>query len=209
MSLHRNNREHSSRHGTVAALLLGAMVFAPGCKGKAAAPAVAGKEAQPKTKTKDHHDHPSGVAKLEVVGVRKGKDQAGNVVLAAGKPLGADAKLVKTAAVRKAIETWLGKTVRLEGRVSAQCTKRRRWFSIVDDDSGRTIRVMTVPVFLAPRQVIGKKAHIVGKLERLAIPLSRARHMAKHHGLTPPDKTTIKGDEVHELVLRATGARFL
>ncbi|PIE19449.1 MAG: hypothetical protein CSA65_02125 [Proteobacteria bacterium] len=148
-----------------------------------------------------------GVERIEVSGVRKSKDDKGRDVLAAGKSM-PSAPTAKTATLRAKADTWLGKQVRLRGRVSAQCTKRRRWFAIVDDDSGRTMRVLTVPVFLPPRQVVGKQVEVVGKLERLELPLKRAQHMAEHHKLTPPDKASIKGKRVQELVLRAVSARF-
>ena len=99
-----------------------------------------------------------------------------------------------------------GKLVAIEGNVAAMCHHRKLWFSVVDDDSGRQVRVLTHPAFLTPDGSIGRKVRVEGMVEKIEVPGERARHIAKEHGTADPEK--IKGEVHHEGILRAKGARF-
>ncbi len=116
------------------------------------------------------------------------------------------APTAKVVALMKAPAEFEGKLVALRGSVAAMCHHRKLWFSMVDDDSGRQLRVITHPAFLTPGGSIGRKVLVEGIVEKIEIPAARARHIAKEHGTADPSK--IKGDVHHEAVLRAKGAKF-
>ncbi len=117
-----------------------------------------------------------------------------------------DAPLIKVADLLGDPGKHEGKLVALEGNVAAMCHHRKLWFSVVDDDSGRQVRVITHPAFLTPDGAIGRKVRVEGVVEKIEIPAARARHIAKEHGTSDPEK--IKGEVHHEGILRAKGARF-
>ena len=116
------------------------------------------------------------------------------------------ARVIKVAELRQRADELLGKAVALEGNVSAWCHHRRRWFAVADDQSGTQVRVMTVPAFLVPEGVMGRKVRVEGTVEQIELPAQRARHMAKEHKLRDPEK--ISGEVAREPVLRAVAARF-
>ena len=117
-----------------------------------------------------------------------------------------DAPLAKVADILSDPDKYAGKLVALEGNVAAMCHHRKLWFSVVDDDSGRQVRVITHPAFLTPDGAIGRKVRVEGMVEKIEIPAERARHIAREHGTSDPEK--IKGEVHHEGILRAKGARF-
>lgn len=99
-----------------------------------------------------------------------------------------------------------GKTVRVEGDVSAMCQHKRGWFSVVaEDKSGGFVRVTTTPAFLVPRGSVGKFARAEGRVEVIEVAANHARHLAKEHQLGDPAE--IAGN-IHQVVIRAAGAEF-
>jgi hypothetical protein len=99
-----------------------------------------------------------------------------------------------------------GKTVRVEGDVSAMCQHQRGWFSVVaEDKSGGFVRVTTTPAFLVPRGSVGKFARAEGRVEVIEVAANHARHLAKEHQLGDPAE--IAGN-IHQVVIRAAGAEF-
>lgn len=117
-----------------------------------------------------------------------------------------DAPLIKVVDLLDNPDTHAGKLVAIEGNVAAMCHHRKLWFSVVDDDSGRQVRVITSPAFLTPDGSIGRKVRVEGLVEKIQTPAARAKHIAKEHGTADPDKIT--GEVHHEGILRAKGARF-
>ncbi len=124
-----------------------------------------------------------------------------------GERLGT-APLVSVAAVLDAPDSFVGKTVRLEGDVTAMCHHRRAWFAIQDDGArdGRYMRVMTAPGFLVPAGSIGRRARTEGRIDVIEVPAAAARHFAAEHALG--DASAVRGAE-RRVVLRATGAEFI
>jgi hypothetical protein len=120
----------------------------------------------------------------------------------------AGAELVKVADLTARPEEFAGKTVRVEGDVSAMCHHRRAWFAVQDegDRSGGFVRVMTTPKFLVPAGSIGKKARVEGTVEVVEVPAKRAKYFAKGHKMGDAEK--ISGP-VKRPVIRATGAQLL
>ncbi len=126
--------------------------------------------------------------------------QTGATVLATGDKL-AGAQAVSVAELLANPEAFAGKTVRLEGNVSAMCTHRRAWFSVQSDDrSGGYVRIIAAPKFLVPEGSIGKRARTEGVVEIVEVPKEQAEHYAAEHQLPPQFKAP---------VLRATGAEFI
>lgn len=128
----------------------------------------------------------------------------GEETLVGGKLTGAPR--VKVAELMDKPDEHVGKLVALEGNVGAMCHHRKLWFSVIDDDTGRQIRVITAPAFITPEDSIGRKVRVEGVVEKIEIPAARAKHIAKEHKTADPDKIT--GDVHHEPILRGKGAVF-
>jgi hypothetical protein len=114
---------------------------------------------------------------------------------ASGKPVTrAGAKLtgVPVVAVTDLLahpDSFAGKTVRLEGNVSAMCQHRRAWFAVQGEGRpGATVQVIAAPAFLVPGNAVGMRARTEGQVEVVA---------------------TTAGPQAKALVVRATGAEFL
>lgn len=126
--------------------------------------------------------------------------KTGASVLAAGAKL-SGVPAVSIGDLLKNPDAWSGKTVRLEGNVSAMCTHRRAWFAIqADDKSGAYVRVIAAPNFLVPEGSIGKRARTEGRVEVTEVPAEAAQHYTQEHQLAAQPKAVL---------LRATGAEFL
>lgn len=135
----------------------------------------------------------------------------GETVVAVGGKLAA-APVVKVADVLARPQEYAGKTIRLEGNVSAMCTHKRAWFALQSEDkSGAFVRIIGAPTFLVPEGSVGKKARTEGTVELVDVPAETQEHFAQEHQLDPaaakaagprdgPQKTA---------VLKATGAEFI
>lgn len=120
-----------------------------------------------------------------------------------------DAKKIKVTDFLAKPDAYVGKTIQLEGDISAMCTHKRGWFAVVaEDNSGGTVRIFTKPTFLVPEGSIGKFGRAEGKVEAIEMSGKVAKYMAKEHKLGDPKK--IDENAVHKTyVLRATGAEFM
>jgi len=138
-------------------------------------------------------------------------DESGQTVTAVGNKL-AGVTVVNLVEVLARPEDFAGKTIRLEGNVSAMCTHERAWFAVqADDKSGAFVRVIGAPVFLVPEGSVGKKARTEGVVELLDVPAEVQEHFKKEHQLDseagqpgapqPAQRKTV--------VVRATGAEFI
>ena len=101
-----------------------------------------------------------------------------------------------------------GKTVRLEGDVSAMCQHRRAWFAVQDDGEreGRYVRVVTAPAFLVPAGSVGRRARTEGRVSVVEVPAGSAKHYAEEHKLGDP--SAVRGAE-RRIVISAFGAEFI
>jgi hypothetical protein len=156
-----------------------------------------------------------GAPKAEGCGC--GSDPAADILVrqttdpATGKPIQAvGAKLSGAAPVTvRALlgnpGAFAGKTVRVEGDISAMC-HRRRWFAVQDpgDRSGSFVRVLAAPAFLVPPASNGKKARAEGTVEVIEVPSDTREHLARDHGLGDT-----QGAPQRSVVLRATGAEII
>ena len=116
--------------------------------------------------------------------------------------------VVKVADLIAKPDDYAGKTIRVEGDVSAMCTHRRGWFTVQDagDKSGTYVRILTAPSFLVPPGSIGKKARAEGRVEVIDVDPGSARHYAQDHRLPGQD---VDGVPNKTVVIRAIGAEFI
>ncbi|MBI4705202.1 MAG: hypothetical protein HY744_29185 [Deltaproteobacteria bacterium] len=140
--------------------------------------------------------------------VREGKDPAtGAPMQVVGAPL-AGVPLVTVADLVARPEELAGRSVRLEGRVSAMCQHARAWFAVQNEGAseGAFVRVLTTPRFLVPPGAIGKRARAEGTVELVEVSAEAAKHFAGEHQLGEPGKAE---GPAKRAIVRATGAEFL
>lgn len=179
--------------------------------GEAAAPvAEIAKAAEPAGEPAGHEctgDH--GAAPIEHPDETTATDPAtgASITAVGGKLQGGDT--VKVADLLARPDDFVGKTVRLEGNVSAMCHHRRGWFAVIDDGdrSGTVVRVVTAPGFLVPQGAIGKKVRTEGTVEVVEVAANTARHFAKDHQVGSEEE--IGAEPVKSIVVKATGAEFM
>ncbi|MBI5494441.1 MAG: DUF4920 domain-containing protein [Deltaproteobacteria bacterium] len=134
------------------------------------------------------------------------QDERGQAVTHVGAAL-SDAAPVTVSDLLASPDAFAGKRVRLKGDVTAMCQHKRAWFALVaEDQSGRTVRVLTTPSFLVPPGSIGKTAEAEGVVEVLELAAEQAQHLAGEHKLGDP--AAVAGS-VKQVVVRATGADFI
>ena len=133
------------------------------------------------------------------------RQEGGKTIVHAGNVF-AGVETVKVSELVAKPDAYAGKTIRLEGDITAMCHHKRAWFAMAAEDrSGRNVRVVTVPTFLVPPKSIGKRAVIEGKVEVVEVPEARAKHLAEEHKLREPGAIT---GPLKEPLVRATGADF-
>lgn len=104
-----------------------------------------------------------------------------------------------------------GKTLRVEGVVTAHCHHKLAWFALRKTAKAtQALRVMTKPAFLVPKDVKHglTKASAEGVVELRTVPEDHAKHLAREHGLFGGEPDKIKGPQ-YIVSLRASGASFL
>jgi hypothetical protein len=104
-------------------------------------------------------------------------------------------------------QAFLGKKIRVAGKVMAQCVKRRRWFAIADKGKRPWLYISTEPKFFIHPTAIGMQAIAEGVLQEREIPVKAAKHFAKTHKLFGGKPKAITGPQ-KQLFLKATGAKF-
>lgn len=129
-------------------------------------------------------------------------DATGAKVTVAGAKL-TGAPVVSVAELLAHPDNYVGKTVRLEGNVSAMCAHMRAWFAVqAPGRTGEFVRVFSAPAFLVPENAVGTKARTEGVVEVIATSPETARHLAGEHELA-------QGAQQKTVVIRATGAEFI
>lgn len=162
--------------------------------------------AQPAHAPQAEHDCAEGTTALTDDKVVTRTNAEGQTVTHAGAEF-SDGAAVSVAELLRTPDAFAGKKVRVKGNVSAMCTHRRGWFAVVaDDQSGRSLRVLTTPSFLVPAGSIGKTAEAEGLVEVIEVAADHARHIAGEHKLGDPEAIT---GNVKQVVLRASGADFI
>jgi hypothetical protein len=79
-------------------------------------------------------------------------------------------------------QDFLGKTVRVEGVVTAVCEKRGCWMQIDDPKAGKGMRLKVDDgVIVFPMSAMGHKASAEGVVEAIVVSEAQAAEMAKEH----------------------------
>lgn len=189
-----------------------ALACRPAPQSPAAAPAPAAIAAKPVALKAPAPQDCGGEAPADMAAadrqVRTVDPVSGAAVTAVGAKLLA-VPVVKVVDVLARPEEWAGKTIRLEGNVTAMCTHRRAWFALQSEDkSGAYVRVLTAPSFLVPEGSLGKKARTEGVLEVTEVSAETAAHYAQEHQLAPPGAAAPEAPQ-RTIVLKAAGAEFI
>lgn len=103
-----------------------------------------------------------------------------------------------------------GKTVRVQGVVMSHCHHKLAWFGLrTDAQAKETLRVMTAPAFLVPKDVKHgtTKANAEGEVKLSTVPEAHAKHLAREHGLFGGEPDKISGPQ-YVVTLQASGASF-
>jgi hypothetical protein len=137
--------------------------------------------------------------------VTERRDSAGRTVQHIGTEF-TDAPAMTVTEALASAEQVAGKPLQLEGYVSAMCEGRRAWFAIVGrDQTGDTLRVLTVPAFLVPLGVVGKQVRVEGTIASTELSAQTAKHLSDSHKLPT---TNAPGEAGTQLVMNATVAEF-
>ena len=132
------------------------------------------------------------------------------VKLPASGHLGAPFAVKKTSDLAKVMakpKPFVGKKIRVSGKVVAQCIHRRGWFALAAGGKRPWLRVINAPRFFIHSTAKGMNAEAEGTLEFVDVPEKMARHLAERHGLFGGKPDAVKGPQKMP-VLRATGAKF-
>lgn len=79
-------------------------------------------------------------------------------------------------------QDFVGKTVRVEGVVTAVCEKRGCWMQIDDPKAGKGMRLKVDDgVIVFPMSAMGHKASAEGVVEAIVVSEAQAAEMAKEH----------------------------
>lgn len=136
-------------------------------------------------------------------------------VLAAEKDYGKGVTLTETTSVAKILadpDAWVGKTVRIEGKVMDVCPMAGCWMELEEGDGAAKLRVKVDDgVIVFPVTAKGKLAVAEGVVE--AIPMSREKyvawlqHLAEERGQTF-DPATVGEGPFRIVQVKGTGARI-
>ena len=104
------------------------------------------------------------------------------------------------AAILDAPESFLGKTVRVEGKVEDVCMMKGCWIEIAGENPGQKIKVKVEDdVIVFPAEAKGKQAIAQGEVYRIELneqqAMSYAAHFAEEQGV-PFDSSTVTGPMV-------------
>lgn len=138
--------------------------------------------------------------------------KAAGVELPPGGHLGSlfrlgDKDKVDLAVLLKNGSSYVGKKVRTQGKVMAQCVRRRGWFAISVGGKRPWLRVITAPAFTIHSTAVGMNAEAEGVIQENTVSEAMAKHLAVQHKLFGGDPAAVKGPQ-KMYILSATGARF-
>lgn len=107
---------------------------------------------------------------------------------------------------------YVGKAVQVKGRITEVCQKEGCWMMLVDDRSGKSIRIKVKDgEIVFPKDASGRQAIAEGvftKIERtLEQTIAAAKHLAEEQGRTFDPSSITSGSVVYQI--QGTGARVL
>lgn len=103
-----------------------------------------------------------------------------------GEPVESKRQVTPIEEILAAPDAWVGKTVRIEGRVAEVCTKMGCWMDLVSQDNARMQVKVDDGVIVFPLEAIGRWAAAEGKVEVLEMSREQyeawLRHAAEETG---------------------------
>lgn len=113
-------------------------------------------------------------------------------------------ELTSVSAILDAPDTYIGKTVRIEGMIIEVCAKRGCWVYIAGDRQGEKIQVkVTDGEIVFPMSASGRMAVVEGVVEELKLSkeemIQYVRHLAEERG-KPFDPSTVKDERMIRLI---------
>ena len=93
-----------------------------------------------------------------------------------GEPMESELQVTPIEEILATPDTWVGKKVRIEGRVAEVCTKMGCWMDLVSPDDARIQVKVDDGVIVFPLEAVGRQAVAEGKVEILD--LSREQYEA-------------------------------
>jgi hypothetical protein len=106
-------------------------------------------------------------------------------------------------------ETYAGRTVQVQGKVAEVCHKMGCWMSLVDSETGKSIRIkVNDGEIVFPKAAVGKTAIAEGKLVKIELSkeqaVARAKHEAEEQGRKFDPDSVRSGATVYQI--EGTGA---
>jgi hypothetical protein len=128
-----------------------------------------------------------------------------------GEPMESERQVTPIVEILDAPDAWVGKTVRIEGRVAEVCTKMGCWMDLVSPEDARMQVKVDDGVIVFPLEAVGRHASAEGKVEILDMSRDQyeawLRHAAEETG-KEFDPTRV-GDGPYRIVrLRGLGAEI-
>ena len=113
-------------------------------------------------------------------------------------------ELTSVLAILDTPDTFIGKTVRIEGMIIEVCAKRGCWVYIAGDRQGEKIQVkVTDGEIVFPMSASGRMAVVEGVVEELKLSkeemIQYVRHLAEERG-KPFDPSTVKDERMIRLI---------
>jgi len=113
-------------------------------------------------------------------------------------------EVTSVSAILDTPDTFLGKTVRIEGMIIEVCAKRGCWVYIAGDRQGEKIQVkVTDGEIVFPMSASGRMAVVEGVVEELKLSkeemIQYVRHLAEERG-KPFDPSTVKDERMIRLI---------
>ena len=135
-------------------------------------------------------------------------------LIATSEQMGAPFTLEETTPIAKILaapDSYVGKTVRIEGKATEVCQMMGCWVMLRDDD-GNMLRVKVVDgEIVFPQDAPGRKVAAEGELARFDLTreqaVARARHEAEEQGRAFDPASIKEGTVVYQL--QGTGARVV
>jgi len=103
-----------------------------------------------------------------------------------GEPMESERRVTPIEEILATPDAWVGKTVRIEGRVAEVCTKMGCWMDLVSPEDARMQVKVDDGVIVFPLEAVGRRASAEGKVEILEMDRDQyeawLRHAAEETG---------------------------
>lgn len=128
-----------------------------------------------------------------------------------GEPMESERRVTPIEEILATPDAWVGKTVRIEGRVAEVCTKMGCWMDLVSPEDARMQVKVDDGVIVFPLEAVGRRASAEGEVEILE--MTREQYGAwLHHAAEETGKEfdpTQVGEGPYRIVrLRGLGAEI-